>query len=60
MFLRVALNVLLTCTKSSLVFVRYSVLKNPLHYYPLGSGFCYPILRKNYFLSLIPNERGHF
>lgn len=42
------------------VFVQYSVLKNPLHYYPLGSGFCYPILRKNYFLSLIPNERGHF
>lgn len=42
------------------VFVQYSVLKNFLHYYPLGSGFCYPILRKNYFLSLIPNERGHF
>jgi hypothetical protein len=42
------------------VFVQYLVLKNPLHYYPLGSGFCYPILRKNYFLSLIPNERGHF
>ena len=31
------------------VFVQYSDLKNPLYYYPLGSGFCYPILRKNLF-----------
>lgn len=30
-------------------FVQYSDLKNPLYYYPLVSGFCYPILRKNLF-----------
>ena len=34
------------------VFVQYSVLNNPLHYYPLGSGFCYPILRKKFPLHL--------
>ena len=37
---------LLFAQKSYSVFVHYSVLKNPLLYYPLGSGFCYPILRK--------------
>ena len=48
------------CTNQTICFCAIFSFKNPLHYYPPGSGFCYPILRKNYFLSLIPNGRDVF
>ena len=57
-FLRLHLEFRRLAQNRDIGFVRYSVLKNSLHYYPPGSRFCYPILRKNYFLSPIPNGRG--